>query len=122
MDDDDLIQSSCQRILNVLKHKTFIASSGEEALERLAAGLRPDVVVLDLNMPGLSGAGTLPLIRDILPTVPVLLATGRADQTALELVETYSGVTLLPKPFGLKDLQSHLADMAKTGDQPISKL
>ena len=122
VDDDDLIQSSCQRILNVLKHKTFIASSGEEALERLAAGLRPDVVVLDLNMPGLSGAGTLPLIRDILPTVPVLLATGRADQTALELVETYSGVTLLPKPFGLKDLQSHLADMAKTGDQPISKL
>jgi len=35
------------------------------------------VVILDMNMPGLGGIGTLPRLRALLPTVPVLLSTGR---------------------------------------------
>ena len=59
-------------------------------------------------MPGLGGIGTLPRLRVLRPTVPVLLATGRIDQTALTLAAAHPGVTLLPKPFGLQELQQHL--------------
>jgi CheY-like chemotaxis protein len=40
--------------------------------------------------------------------VPVLLATGRADQSALDLAKRYPLVTLLAKPFNLKELQQCL--------------
>jgi len=44
----------------------------------------------------------------LLPKVPVLLTTGRVDQTALDLVEAHSGVTLLSKPFSMRELQQQL--------------
>ena len=74
----------------------------------LEAGLEPDLVILDLNMPGLGGSGTLPRLRALRPTLPVLLATGRADQTALDLVAAHPEVTLLAKPFTRDELLRHL--------------
>jgi len=109
IDDDDLIQSSVQAILEVLGHTAVnTAQSGEEALAILEAGFEPDLVILDMNMPGLGGIGTLPRLRALRPAVPVLLATGRVDQTALTLASAHPGVTLLSKPFGLRELQKHL--------------
>jgi PAS domain S-box-containing protein len=108
VDDDEMIQGAIQTLLEVLGHHTILVSSGEEALRRLEAGLQPDVVILDMNMPGLGGAGTLPRLRALCPTLPILLATGRTDDTALNLVEAHSQITLLSKPFSLKELQKFL--------------
>jgi len=109
VDDEELVQSAVQAILEVLGHTTVTtAQSGEEALATMAAGFAPDLVILDMNMPGLGGIGTLPRLRVLRPEVPVLLATGRVDQTALTLASAHPGVTLLSKPFGLRELQKHL--------------
>jgi PAS domain S-box-containing protein len=112
VDDDDLIQSSVRMILEVLGITAVTAvQSGEEALAKLEAGLEADLVILDMNMPGLGGVGTLPRLRVLRPGVPVLLATGRVDQTALTLASAHSGVTLLSKPFGLRELKKHLENI-----------
>jgi CheY-like chemotaxis protein len=119
VDDDDLIQGSTQALLDVLGHDTVAVYSGEEALAKLEAGYQPDIVLLDMNMPGLGGAGTLPRLRLLRPDLPVLLATGRADQTALDLVRGYAKVTLLTKPFGMKELRQQLENLgvpAGSGD------
>jgi PAS domain S-box-containing protein len=108
VDDDELIQRSMQALLQVMGHLPTAVFSGEDALRELEAGLEPDLVILDMNMPGLGGGGTLPLLRALRPAVPVLLATGRADQTALDLVEAHPLVTLLTKPFSLEELQERL--------------
>ncbi len=109
VDDDELIQSSVQSILEVLGCTAVTTTqSGEGALAILEAGYEPDLVILDLNMPGLGGAGTLPRLRGLRPKVPVLLSTGRADQTTLSLASAHPGVTLVSKPFGLRELQKHL--------------
>ena len=71
----------------------------------------PDLVILDLNMPGLGGAGTLPRLRALCPTLPVLVATGRADQSALDLVNAHDHVTLLAKPFSLEELKQHIQSL-----------
>ena len=68
-------------------------------------------MILDMNMPGLGGAGTLPRLRTLRPKVPVFLATGRADQIALDLISLHSGVTLLSKPFGLWAFQEQLKNI-----------
>jgi len=120
VDDDELIQFSMQALLDVLGHRTLLAPNGEEALEQLEAGAEPDVVILDMNMPGLGGAGTLPRLRRMRPQLPVLLATGRADQSAFDLVERYPPAFLLSKPFNLKELEQQLEAVVRPGADPGS--
>jgi len=113
VDDDDLVQNSTQALLGCLGHKVTIASSGEEALAKVEGGFNPDVVILDLNMPGLGGAATLPRLRALLPSVPVLLATGRVDQDALNLLKANQHVSLLPKPYSKELLHQHLEGLGR---------
>jgi CheY-like chemotaxis protein len=108
VDDDDLIRSSMGAVLEMLGHALMAVPSGEEALAMLETGFVPDVVILDMNMPGLGGAGTLPRLRSLLPTVPILLATGRADQAAVDLSRAHPHVTLLAKPFNMAMLKKQL--------------
>ncbi len=112
VDDDELIRATLGPVIRCLGHRVTLACSGEEALGRLAAGKVPQVIILDMNMPGLGGHGTLPLLRDRHPDLAVFLATGRVDQAALELARTYPGVTLIPKPFSMRDLKEHLDAVA----------
>ena len=108
VDDDELVQSSVQLMLQALGHEVAVSTSGEEALGWLEDCAAPDLVILDLNMPGLSGANTLVRLRAQHPELPVLLSTGRADQVALDLAEAHPHVSLLPKPFTMKVLRQQL--------------
>ena len=56
----------------------------------------------------LGGFKTIPLLHSLLPTTPIVLATGRVDQTALDLADAYPYVTLLPKPFTIGELKGLL--------------
>jgi len=105
VDDDDLIRTSTQMVASLLGHTLTVASCGEDAIALVEQGVRPEVVILDLNMPGLGGRGTLPRLRALCPGVPILLATGRPDEEALGLVAATPDVTLLPKPFSVEELQ-----------------
>jgi len=111
VDDDDLIQSALKAALEDLGHTVTSARSGEEASALLEAGHDADLVILDMNMPGIGGVGTLPRLRSLRPKVPILLSTGRIDQTALTLVTGHPGVTLLAKPFGQAALQKYIASL-----------
>jgi len=111
VDDDELIQESLSGLLHAMGHSAILAASGEEALQRLGEGLQVHCVMLDLNMPGLGGSGTLPLLRAAYPDLPVLLATGRADQTAMDLVARHARTLLLPKPFTTEEIASHLRQL-----------
>ena len=108
VDDDDLVTRSTSMLLAALGFRTEAAANGEAALAKIASGFQPDVVILDMNMPGLGGKGTLPLLRDLCPEVPVLLATGRLDDEAIALVAAHPRVALLPKPFTAEELLQHL--------------
>jgi len=111
VDDDELVRTTTETLLEAVGHLVIPVRSGEEALAKLQSGARPDLVILDLNMPGLGGAGTLPRLRALCPTLPVLVATGRADQSALDLVNAHDHVTLLAKPFSLEELKQHIQSL-----------
>ena len=108
IDDDELVLKATKMLLELLGHRVTAAGCGEEALRLLAEGLQPEVAILDMNMPGLGGKGTLPRLRELRPGLPLLLATGRVDQEALELVEGHARVGLLAKPFSIEDVQARL--------------
>jgi signal transduction histidine kinase/CheY-like chemotaxis protein len=105
VDDDELILSSIGSLLEHLGHTVVSAISGEDAVAKVEAGYLPEVIILDLNMPGLGGVGTLPRLRDLVPEVPIFLSTGRTDQTAHDLLKAYPLLRLLPKPYHIQDLR-----------------
>ncbi|MBI5347921.1 MAG: response regulator transcription factor, partial [Chloroflexi bacterium] len=58
------------------------ASDGREAM-RLAEELKPDLILLDLTMPGLSGMETLPTLRKMAPSAKILVLTMHDDVSYL---------------------------------------
>ncbi|GLH74045.1 hypothetical protein GETHLI_25470 [Geothrix limicola] len=111
VDDDELLQQSTCQLLELLGHRPTLATSGEEAVKVVEEGLALDAVILDLNMPGMGGAAALVRIRELRPSLPVFLATGRADEEALDLVRRIPCVTLLAKPYALAKLKSLLREL-----------
>jgi CheY-like chemotaxis protein len=109
IDDDELIQKSVSAQLRRLGHQITIASNGHEALMKLDAGLEVDLAILDITMPILDGAATLPHLRRLRPNLGVILATGKVDDAVHALTRTFRNVTLLPKPYSLSELRNELA-------------
>lgn len=71
--------------------------------------MRADVVVLDLNMPGLDGVETLSRLRILRPELRVLLATGFADERIPAALARFPDVKTLMKPFSRDELAQSLA-------------
>jgi len=109
VDDDEFILQATGFVLSHLGYRPVLAATGEEAMAILLAGLEPVMVILDLDMPGMGGAATLPLIRGLRPGLPVVIATGRLVHEAAELAQKFPLVTLMPKPYGLQELKRQLA-------------
>jgi len=110
VDDEELIRGTVLELLAVLGHRVQAASSGAEALRRLEAGMAPDLVMLDINMPGMDGVETLSRLRILAPSLPVLFATGYADERMPSILNRFPSVRLLQKPFTLRELGQILGD------------
>ena len=110
VDDDELILASVAPMLTMLGHQVHTAPGGREALAHFEAGLEVDLVILDLNMPGLTGAQTLPLLLARRPGQPVLLASGNAAQDLVPLLAAHPGVDSIQKPFSMAEITAKLAD------------
>ncbi len=84
------------------------ASDGAEAL-RIAGDLAPDLVVLDLNMPGMGGEEALPLLRDQLPEAKIAVVSG--DEPSGGVTEVAD--LCLKKGGSLRDLAENLVRLVR---------
>ena len=84
------------------------ALTSDEGL-KLVSVSRPDLVLLDILMPGMNGIEVLKRIRSINPTTKVIIVTGNADfRLAREALEL-GAVAYVDKPFDLADLKRVVA-------------
>jgi len=80
-------------------HRVLEASDGAKALETLA-GQKVDMLISDVNMPGVNGLELLKAVRTRLGLVmPIILLSSRCDQTALQEQVKPLHAKLYPKPF-----------------------
>ncbi len=114
VDDDQDFRASARKILERRGFSVTEASSGEECLATIGSKL-PDVVVLDLKMPGLSGIETLREIRSIDASLPVIILTGHGDFEAAVSGIRLSIVDFLQKPVDIDELASRIRALLERG-------
>jgi len=82
VDDETEFAATLAERLELRKMLTRVAGGADEALAILGEGWRPDVVLLDLKMPGLDGLQTLTLLKRQDPTLEVILVSGHGSTSA----------------------------------------
>jgi len=108
IDDEEMVRGTIKEILEEDGHKVIGAESGEKGIE-IFRRQRFDLVLTDLGMPRMSGWEVVYFLKRINAEVPIILLTGWADQTDIELAirASESGIdAVLKKPVMIQELLS----------------
>jgi CheY-like chemotaxis protein len=111
IDDDYRIREVTKATLELMANWTiFTASSGAEGV-RLAQQVQPDVILLDIMMPGLDGFSTLKNLKTETSTqdIPILLLTAKARIDEDERLEGKEYLGVIHKPFDTLQLHTIIA-------------
>jgi len=100
VEDEPMLLELCRTVLERAGMRVHAAAYPDEAL-RLAGegGLRPDVLVTDVVMPGIGGPELAERLRTLLPGLPVVMVSGYPADLIEDEVRSRAGVRMLPKPF-----------------------
>lgn len=103
-DDPDLLELMTFK-LRAAGYRTLVADNGADALALVQTEL-PDLVVLDVSMPGLDGLTVCHYLHSAGPTaqIPILMLSGRARRSDIDLGYTAGADDYLTKPFSPRDL------------------
>lgn len=114
IDDEEAVRVAAHRLLRRAGYTVFDASSGEEGLAlvaHLAAVL--DVVLVDLNMPGMECRALLEDIRRLRPEIRQIVWSGFPEEAARERLSGLPNVAFIEKPAQLADLAGALERVIK---------
>jgi len=111
VDDEELVRFVTQELLACLGYDVEVASTGEEALEQIRAGLRPDLILLDIVMPGMGGVEAFRRIHKIAPDIPVLLSSGFTDPESAATLLNEGLVGVISKPYRMENLSARIKEV-----------
>jgi DNA-binding NtrC family response regulator len=106
VDDEPGMLRYIRTLLEVDEHKVQTASTGEEAVERVQKGLHPDLVLLDLLMPGIDGLQTLEQLRHLQPGLKVVMLSCVNDTRKVVQAMRLGAIDYLTKPFQKAELDA----------------
>jgi len=112
IEDNPAMQTTLQRSFERRGMQVVICGDGARALDRWHASV-PDVVVLDLNLPGMDGLQVLAGARAAGLTTPVLILTARGAVGDRILGLNTGADDYLPKPFDLDELEARIRALAR---------
>jgi CheY-like chemotaxis protein len=113
-DEPDVAEMFRQRFRREARQGTYVlhfAASGEEALDKLADGVRPELIVIlsDINMPGMDGLSLLREIKTRRPELPVMMVTAYGDEERRRQATEAGALQLLSKPVDFDFLKEELS-------------
>ena len=104
VDDSATMLMSLKGTLEISGFKVDTANDGEAALTKLKGGLKPDLIITDINMPRLDGIGLIREARKLLRFTPILALTTESQQAKREEAKKIGATGWLVKPVGGADL------------------
>ena len=102
VDDNEDIRSLLSLVLLKEGYEVVLASDGAEALEKIKA-TKPDLILLDVMMPGLSGLDVLSIIRDDkdkkINEIPIMIITAKSTIADIDIAVELGASSYIIKPF-----------------------
>ncbi len=105
IDDDTELLRMLKKYFEIKKYEIITAENGLEGLNKIK--LKPDIILLDVNMPDIDGIEVCRRIRDKV-TCPVLFLTARVEEQDVVNGLSSGGDDYILKPFSLKELDARI--------------
>ena len=119
VDDEESICWGLSRLGESIGHEVVTAASAEQALD-VVKNVQPDVIVLDVRLPGMDGLTAIDQFRERVGQVPIIVITAYGDlTTAVEAVRN-GAFEYIVKPFDLDKVQRALVRALASGPLPAS--
>jgi CheY-like chemotaxis protein len=110
VDDNEMNQLVISKILEKLGLKIIAAINGAEAVNKLSEGLKPDIILMDLQMPVMDGIQATEIIRKRFDAdVPIIINSGNVEAFERWKLRRLGIKDFLEKPYSLNDIFSKLA-------------
>lgn len=110
VDDEDDVRLFLQDFLSERDLQVGAAGSGEEALESIEQ-TKPDIILLDLMMPGMDGLECLEKIKKMHPEINVIMITALNDEARVAKAKKLGAHNYILKPFSLSYLETELTKL-----------
>lgn len=107
VDDESGIVEEVKAYFEEEGYQVFTADTGKEGLDALEKH-RPDLLLLDMKLPDMSGIQILKICKETLPNTKVIVNTGYVDQNIIDEAERLGRDSFLQKPFNLERLQQEI--------------
>lgn len=120
-DEEDFVKTLAERLTlkQVAPNQPGVALSGEDALQSLESDV-PDVMVLDLRMPGIDGLEVLKRVKNHYPDVQVIILTGHGSDVDRQEAERLGAFHYLEKPVNIDTLVTTIRDaLAQKWDESM---
>lgn len=119
-EDDDEFRGLLRGVLEEDGYEVLEASNGEDALLFLASAAdgehpMPDVLIVDVNMPGFSGLGILRVVHRFERPPASIVVTGFTDPSVELFARSFGALRVLHKPLDLDEVLASVLDAAKRG-------
>jgi FixJ family two-component response regulator len=112
VDDDESVRAAMEQLLRAVSFAAVAYASAEDFLRSPeAAGV--DCLIVDVNLPGMSGVALLQTLAGRGSRIPAILISARDDLTTRELVRGSGAVPFLRKPFGRNELFAAIAGVLR---------
>lgn len=116
VDDEEKFRSTTKKILQRKGFDTVLAASGEEAIGKLDE--HPDVVILDIKMPGMDGHQALEEIKKRSPDIPVIMLTGHGALPSAKEALDKGAFDYLAKPCDINMLSDKIEEACRHAEDP----
>jgi nitrogen regulation protein NR(I) len=114
VDDDPQLRQSFEKLLTEEGHRVRTAATGEAGLEMVKAAV-PDLVIMDVRLPGMSGLEAFRHMHEVEPKLPVIIMTAYGTtETAIEATKLGAFEYVL-KPFEIPDILALIAQALDAG-------
>ena len=107
VDDEIAFANTLAQRLIMRDMQVGTACDGEQALLKVHSE-KPDVIVLDLNMPGMHGMEVLKKVKNLYPDIQVIVLTGHGTEKDAEEARRLGGFDFLNKPADIDQLASKI--------------
>jgi len=112
-DEKELAQTISERLIN-RDVGTYAVHDGQQALNLIASDdSRPDVMVLDLRMPGMDGIEVLRKTKEIKSNIEIIILTGHGTQKDREICMELGAFAYLQKPVDIEELSATIYEAHK---------